>query len=79
MTEQTLPQYNAMQIGIFQLLQARREELDVELAYVETLREYWTAAAAVDALLQGRRVSDVASSSIAVGTTAGAGAGEGGH
>jgi outer membrane protein TolC len=60
-TEQTLLQYNAMQIGIFQLLQARREELDVELAYVETLREYWTAAAAVDALLQGRRVSDVAS------------------
>jgi outer membrane protein TolC len=56
-TEQTVLQYNAMQLGILQLLQARREELAVQLAYVETLREYWTAVAALDALLAGRRVS----------------------
>jgi outer membrane protein, heavy metal efflux system len=55
--QQTLLQYNAMQIGIFQLLQARRDELDAELTYVETLREYWTARAALDALLAGARVS----------------------
>ena len=48
-------QYNAMQIGVFQLLQARREQLDAELAYIEALREFWTAKAAVDALLAGRR------------------------
>ena len=54
--EQTLLQYNAMQLGIFELLQARREVLDVELAYVDTLRDYWTAAAEVQALRQGRLV-----------------------
>lgn len=54
--EQAVLQYNAMQIGVFQLLQVRREQLDAELAQVETLREYWTAQAALEALLQGRRV-----------------------
>lgn len=54
--QQTLLQYNAMQVGIFQLLQARREELNTELTYVETLRDYWTARAALDALLAGSRV-----------------------
>lgn len=54
--EETQLQYNAMQLGVFQLLQARREQLDVELAYVETLREYWSAAAALDTLLAGHRV-----------------------
>ena len=54
--EQTLLQYNGMQLGIFQLLQARREQLDIDLAYVETLREYWTARAALDAVLSGRQV-----------------------
>jgi cobalt-zinc-cadmium efflux system outer membrane protein len=54
--QQMMLQYNGMQIGVFQLLQARRDQLNTELAYVETLREYWTARAALDALLAGRRV-----------------------
>ena len=45
-----------MQLGVFALLQARREQLDVELAQVEVLREYWTAVAAQEALFAGRRV-----------------------
>lgn len=60
--EQSVLQYNAMQIGVFQLLQARREELDAELAYVETLRELATARAALDALVAGRRVSSPSNS-----------------
>jgi outer membrane protein TolC len=55
--EQTLLQYNAMQVGVFQLLAARRDELAARLAYVEALREYWTANAEFEALLAGRRVS----------------------
>ena len=51
--EQLLLHYNAMQIGIFELLQARRDQLDVQLAYVETLREYWSSLAALQALLAG--------------------------
>ena len=56
-TEQTLLQYNAMQVSVFDLLQARRDELDVQLAYVDTVRQYWSAAAELDALLAGRRVT----------------------
>ena len=55
--EQTLLQYNAMQLGVFQLLQTRREQLDVELAAIETAREYWTAVAALDALLAGSLIT----------------------
>ena len=54
--EETQLQYNAMQLGVFQLLQARRDQLDVELAYVDTLREYWTSAAALETLSAGHRV-----------------------
>ncbi len=61
--EQTLLQYNAMQIGVLDLLRARRELLEVELSYVDTLRDYWTGAAGLDALLAGRRVASSAMSS----------------
>jgi outer membrane protein, heavy metal efflux system len=56
LTEQTLLQYNAMQVALFQLLAAKRDELDAELAYIDTLREYWTVRAAFEALLAGHRV-----------------------
>ncbi|HEX5751020.1 MAG TPA: TolC family protein [Archangium sp.] len=54
--QQVQLQFNAMQVGIFQLLQARREQLDAELAHASALQDYWTARAAVDALLGGQRV-----------------------
>jgi cobalt-zinc-cadmium efflux system outer membrane protein len=59
--EQTLLQYNAMQVGVFQLLDARRGELAARLAYVEALRDYWTSRAELEALLAGQRVSTEAS------------------
>ncbi|WP_437814549.1 TolC family protein [Sorangium sp. So ce1078] len=76
--EQTLLQYNAMQVGVFQLLSARREQLDAELAAVEALREHWTAKAAFDALLAGRRV-EAAGAEAPAAMPGAAGAGEGGH
>lgn len=75
--EQTLLQYNAMQVGVFQLLEARRELLDVELDYVGTLREYWTSIAEIEALSQGRMVRAAETTQ---STTLGAAAGaQGGH
>jgi len=76
-SEQTLLQYNAMQLGIFQVLAARRDALQVELAELETLRSYWTAVAALDALLAGVHV-DGATSEGARSTVA-ASSDEGGH
>ena len=36
-------QYNAMQIGVFQLLQGKRDEIEAGRNYVETLTDYWLA------------------------------------
>lgn len=76
--EQTLLQYNAMQIGVFQLLEARRQELDARLAEVEARREYWTAKAAFEVLLSGRRAQSITPTSVAA-LSSGAGTSEGGH
>lgn len=54
---ETQLQYNAMQIGVFQLLEARRQLLQVELNRVEAQREFWTARAELDGALAGAPVS----------------------
>jgi cobalt-zinc-cadmium efflux system outer membrane protein len=53
-TEQTQLRYNAMQIGAFRLLQAKRDEIETGVAYIESLREYWTARAELNQVLSGR-------------------------
>lgn len=50
---ESLLQYNAMQIGVFQLLQAKRDQLDAARTYIATLEEYWQARAVLDGVLQG--------------------------
>jgi outer membrane protein, heavy metal efflux system len=52
--DETQLQFNAMSVGVFQLLQAKRDQIETARAYVEALREYWTARADVDQLLAGR-------------------------
>jgi len=47
-------QYNAMQIGIFQLLRDREQQIDTGVGYVEALREYWLARADLEQLSSGR-------------------------
>jgi cobalt-zinc-cadmium efflux system outer membrane protein len=68
-------QYNAMQLGVFQLLEARRAQLEVALDYAETLREFWSARAELAALIEGRMVGARA---LEAAVTLGAGASEGG-
>lgn len=57
--QQTLLQYNAMQIGVFQLLQARRDQLEAARNYVATLHEYWRSRAALEQILAGRLVASL--------------------
>jgi outer membrane protein, heavy metal efflux system len=47
-------QYNAMQIGIVQLLRDREQQIETGVAYVEALREYWLARADLEQLSSGR-------------------------
>lgn len=53
--EQTILQYNAMQLGVFELLAAEQALLDVQLAELEARADYWVADAALAALLAGVR------------------------
>jgi len=41
--QQTQLEYNAMLTGVFQLLLAKRDEIDAGASYIEALRDYWLA------------------------------------
>jgi cobalt-zinc-cadmium efflux system outer membrane protein len=54
---ETQLQYNAMQMGVFQLLLARREQVRTGQDYVMALRNYWQARSRLDQILAGRLVA----------------------
>jgi cobalt-zinc-cadmium efflux system outer membrane protein len=47
-------QYNAMQLGVFELLRDRQQQIETGVAYVEVLRDYWVARAELLHILSGR-------------------------
>jgi cobalt-zinc-cadmium efflux system outer membrane protein len=51
---ETQVQYNAMQIGPFQLLRAREQQIETAVGYVNALRDYWLARGDVVLILSGR-------------------------
>lgn len=51
--EQTLQQYNGMQIGVYALLDAFNAQVEAGRAYVDTLERYHRARIALTALMQG--------------------------
>jgi cobalt-zinc-cadmium efflux system outer membrane protein len=51
--EQTQRQYNAMETGVFQLVQAKRAQLSVQQRYVLALRDYWLQRSAAEQLIAG--------------------------
>jgi outer membrane protein, heavy metal efflux system len=53
-------QYNAMQLGPFQLLRAKEQQIETAVAYIETLRDYWLAHADAGQILSGRLPSATA-------------------
>jgi cobalt-zinc-cadmium efflux system outer membrane protein len=52
--EQTQLQYNAMQASAFQLLEAKRHEIEAGAAWIEAVRDYWVARARLEQVLCGR-------------------------
>ncbi len=78
--EQTQLQYNAMQIGTFQLLQSKREQIEAGNAYLRTLRDYWIARTELDLLLNGRMASlDSGAMEMSESSATPAASGRGGH
>lgn len=52
--EQTVLQYNAMQLGVFQVLASQRAVTETALAQVDATLDAWKAQAALELLLAGR-------------------------
>ena len=46
-------EHNAMLVGVFQLLQAKQNEMQARRDFIEAQREYWTARTDLDRALQG--------------------------
>jgi cobalt-zinc-cadmium efflux system outer membrane protein len=53
-TALTLRQYNAMQIGTYQLLETRADELEARRGLVQALRDYWVAHSELELVVGGR-------------------------
>ncbi len=53
--EETQLQYNAMQVGAFELLQARRAEIESGIDWIESVRNYWHSRDALELLWSGVR------------------------
>lgn len=51
---QTQLQFNAMSVSVFQLLLAKRDQIETARLYVEALRDYWAARAEAEQLRAGR-------------------------
>lgn len=51
--EQTQLQYNAMSVGVFELLQAKNLEIAAHLAYLDVVREFWNVQLELEQLLAG--------------------------
>ncbi len=75
---QTQLQFNAMNISVFQLLLAKRDQVETARIYVEALREFWTAQAELEQLRSGRLSSSAAFSASSTEPLAGDGP-VGGH
>jgi len=68
-TEESQLEYNAMQIGPFQLLQAKQEEVKTGAESVEALRDYWVARAELEKAVGGSlsgKLAPVSSATIQV-------------
>ena len=55
-TSYTFLQYNAMQLGVFNLLMTKQIEINKKIQAVEALRDYWIIKTELETLLQGHMI-----------------------
>lgn len=77
--DETQLQYNAMQVGAFQLLQAKREQIEAGAVYLDLLRDYWVARAELELLKSGRMKEIAERSSSTPARTTSSGSSSEGH
>ena len=57
--EETQREYNFMLVGVFQLLQAKQEEINADREYLEAQREYWIAWTELEHALGGAMATSI--------------------
>ena len=62
---QTQLEYNAMLAGVFQLLAAKRDEIDAGRGLIESLRDYWIARTDLETAVGGELPVDTPSTAAA--------------
>ncbi len=76
----TLLEYNAMQVGVFRLLQVQERQVELGRRYIDKLRDYWIARNQLDQILHGRmNRGDSSWSTAASAASLSAATGTGGH
>ncbi len=76
----TLLEYNAMQVGVFRLLQVQERQIELGRRYIDNLRDYWIARNQLDQMLNGRlRPGGIGMAADASAVSLSAAAGAGGH
>jgi cobalt-zinc-cadmium efflux system outer membrane protein len=78
-TLETQLQYNAMQLGVFQLLQAKQREIRVRHRYILSQRNYWIARTELEQILAGRMIRRTSFEQTGSGDHAMQMGGNGGH
>ncbi|HEX2239511.1 MAG TPA: TolC family protein, partial [Gammaproteobacteria bacterium] len=58
-------QFNAMQLGVFQLLLAKVQQITAGLRYIDTLNDYWRAHTALEQILNGGQGGGIESTPMA--------------
>lgn len=73
-------EYNAMQIGVFRLLQIQQQQVMTGRQYVEALRDYWLARNGAQQIMNGGMADmTMSATAMASGAAMSAGADAGGH
>lgn len=75
----TRRQYNAMGVGVFDLIDARTEQVDTARRYIAALRAYWHARNDLRTLTAGKLVGDEGSATPRISAGETGGDEEGGH
>lgn len=65
--QQSQLQYNGMQVGLYELLDAKEQQAEAERGHVEALRDYWVARAELELQIGGRLGQPPVTTSSAVG------------
>lgn len=60
--EETQKQYNAMQVGLAAVLEAKQRQVEASMKSVEALRDYWLARGRLETVLAGHMIGAQASS-----------------